>query len=266
MIKYAEFANFFSHGRKNPAALTNKKQESLTKYNIRRYPSWRGVQITVSPRNIKIILNKEHLIKVKGCHAPHLYTPRSTHACQQKYNPSHDLAPFSEKYWRFRQQKNNFFLNRTLLYAWNVLHRRRASTTNTSKVVFLYWTGAFFFYSCNAAISEGECIYRDKKGEQIVYLCLCQLTWKAMTTSQWFYTYSIVLQQQEGMGGGGVGPTPHRVCTHANSYLSYIYLGYFVCLCVIVCVCHICGTHCYSFSFGNQTDKGDETEGLEREG
>ena len=48
--------------------------------------------------------------------------------------------------------------------------------------------------------------------------------------------------------------------------LSYIYLGYFVCLCVIVCVCHNCGTHCYSFSFGNQTDKGDETEGLEREG
>ncbi len=30
--------------------------------------------------------------------------------------------------------------------------------------------------------------------------------------------------------------------------LSYIYLGYFVCLCVIVCVCvcHNCGTHCYS--------------------
>ncbi len=52
--------------------------------------------------------------------------------------------------------------------------------------------------------------------------------------------------------------------------LSYIYLGYFVCLCVIVCVCvcvcHNCGTLCYSFSFGNQTDEGDETEGLEREG
>ncbi len=50
--------------------------------------------------------------------------------------------------------------------------------------------------------------------------------------------------------------------------LSYIYLGYFVCLCVIVCVCvcHNCGTLCYSFSFGNQTDQGDETEGLEREG
>jgi hypothetical protein len=44
--------------------------------------------------------------------------------------------------------------------------------------------------------------------------------------------------------------------------LSYIYLGYFVCL----CVCHNCGTHCYSFSFGNQTDQGDETKGLEREG
>ena len=37
-------------------------------------------------------------------------------------------------------------------------------------------------------------------------------------------------------------------------------------MCDSVCVCHICGTHCYSFSFGNQTDKGDETEGLEREG
>jgi hypothetical protein len=33
-----------------------------------------------------------------------------------------------------------------------------------------------------------------------------------------------------------------------------------------VCVCHNCGTLCYSFSFGNQTDQGDETEGLKREG
>ncbi len=50
--------------------------------------------------------------------------------------------------------------------------------------------------------------------------------------------------------------------------LSYIYLGYFVCLCVCVCVCvTICvGTLCYFFSFSNQTDKGDETEGLKREG
>jgi hypothetical protein len=51
-----------------------------------------------------------------------------------------------------------------------------------------------------------------------------------------------------------------------KQYLSYIYLGYFVCLCVKVCVCHNCGTLCYSFSFGNQTDQGDETEDLEREG
>jgi hypothetical protein len=42
----------------------------------------------------------------------------------------------------------------------------------------------------------------------------------------------------------------------AGFYLSYIYLGYFVCLCVIVCVCvTICvGTLCYSFSFSNQTE------------
>jgi hypothetical protein len=31
-------------------------------------------------------------------------------------------------------------------------------------------------------------------------------------------------------------------------------------------VCHNCGTLSYSFSFGNQTDQGDEKEGLEREG
>ncbi len=51
-------------------------------------------------------------------------------------------------------------------------------------------------------------------------------------------------------------------------HLSYIYLGYFVCVCVCVCVCvTICvGTLSYSFSFRNQTDQGDETEGLEREG
>jgi hypothetical protein len=41
-----------------------------------------------------------------------------------------------------------------------------------------------------------------------------------------------------------------------------------VCVCVCVCVCvTICvGTLSYSFSFGNQTDQGDETEGLKREG
>ncbi len=35
-----------------------------------------------------------------------------------------------------------------------------------------------------------------------------------------------------------------------------------VCVCVTICV----GTLCYSFSFINQTDQGDETEGLQREG
>jgi hypothetical protein len=35
---------------------------------------------------------------------------------------------------------------------------------------------------------------------------------------------------------------------------------------VIVCVCHNCGTLCYSFSFNNQTDQGDEKDGLQREG
>jgi hypothetical protein len=39
-----------------------------------------------------------------------------------------------------------------------------------------------------------------------------------------------------------------------------------VCVCVCVCVCHNCGTLTYSFCFSNQTDQGDETEGLEREG
>ena len=31
-------------------------------------------------------------------------------------------------------------------------------------------------------------------------------------------------------------------------------------------VIHNCGTLCYSFSFNNQTDQGDKTEGFEREG
>jgi hypothetical protein len=36
-----------------------------------------------------------------------------------------------------------------------------------------------------------------------------------------------------------------------NNNLSYIYLGYFVCVSVI----HNCGTLCYSFSFNKQTDE-----------
>jgi hypothetical protein len=31
-------------------------------------------------------------------------------------------------------------------------------------------------------------------------------------------------------------------------------------------VIHNCGTLCYSFSFNNQTDQGDERKGFEREG
>jgi hypothetical protein len=45
-----------------------------------------------------------------------------------------------------------------------------------------------------------------------------------------------------------------------------IYLGYFVCVCVCVCVTICVGTLCYSLSFINQTDQGDETEGFKREG
>ncbi len=45
-----------------------------------------------------------------------------------------------------------------------------------------------------------------------------------------------------------------------------IYLSRILCLCVCVCVTICCGTVCYSFSFNNQTDQGDETEGLQREG
>jgi hypothetical protein len=61
-----------------------------------------------------------------------------------------------------------------------------------------------------------------------------------------------------------------------SEYLSYIYLGSSVCLssCHIpscrpvtfLSSCHICGTLSYSLRFSNQTDQGDETEGLEREG
>jgi hypothetical protein len=73
---------------------------------------------------------------------------------------------------------------------------------------------------------------------------------------------------------GGDGP---RVCRFIYFYhLSYIYLGSSVCLSschipscrpvIFLSSCHICGTLSYSLRFGNQTDQGDETEGLEREG
>jgi hypothetical protein len=58
-----------------------------------------------------------------------------------------------------------------------------------------------------------------------------------------------------------------------NVFLSYIYLGSSVCHIPVLflsysCrpVCSSCGTLSYSFSFSNQTDQGNETEGLEREG
>jgi hypothetical protein len=53
-----------------------------------------------------------------------------------------------------------------------------------------------------------------------------------------------------------------RTMLSCDYYLSYIYLGYFVCVSVI----HNCGTLRYSLCFNDQTDQGDETEGLKREG
>jgi hypothetical protein len=46
-----------------------------------------------------------------------------------------------------------------------------------------------------------------------------------------------------------------------------IYLSRVLCLSYsCLSSCHNCGTLCYSFSFNNQTDSGDEGEGLKREG
>ncbi len=50
------------------------------------------------------------------------------------------------------------------------------------------------------------------------------------------------------------------------STVSIIYVSRILCLCVCVCVTICVGTLCYSFSFSNQTDSGDEGEGLKREG
>ncbi len=60
------------------------------------------------------------------------------------------------------------------------------------------------------------------------------------------------------------GARSARARTRGQNLLVYhiFYLGYFVCVSVI----HNCGTLCYSFSFNNQTDQRDETEGLKREG
>jgi hypothetical protein len=79
------------------------------------------------------------------------------------------------------------------------------------------------------------------------------------------------------MGGGGGGeraapslhvykPEKRGSRSEAKTHSSIIYLSRILCLCVCVCVTICVGTLCYSFSFSNQTDQGNETEGLEREG
>jgi hypothetical protein len=57
----------------------------------------------------------------------------------------------------------------------------------------------------------------------------------------------------------------------STRHLSYIYLGSSVChpVChpvIFLSSCHSCGTLSYSLCFSNQTDQGDDMEGLEREG
>ncbi len=57
-----------------------------------------------------------------------------------------------------------------------------------------------------------------------------------------------------------------------SSVLLTIYLPRVLCLsvcdsvCLCVCVTICVGTLCYSLSFCNQTEQGEKTEGLEREG
>jgi hypothetical protein len=56
-----------------------------------------------------------------------------------------------------------------------------------------------------------------------------------------------------------------RGYSEERQYLSYIYLESSVCHIPVIFLsysCHSCGTLSYSLCFSNQTDKGDETEGL----
>ncbi len=70
----------------------------------------------------------------------------------------------------------------------------------------------------------------------------------------------------------GLSPPRSRMPRHAGNvrvrkfYLSYIHLGSSVCHPVCHPVCRSCGTLSYSLCFSNQTDQGDETEGLKMEG
>ncbi len=70
------------------------------------------------------------------------------------------------------------------------------------------------------------------------------------------------------MGGGGGRHRRKSTSIRGRRFEEYllfiIYLSRVLCLCVCVTIC--CGTICFSFSFSNQTDYRDETEGLEREG
>jgi hypothetical protein len=50
-----------------------------------------------------------------------------------------------------------------------------------------------------------------------------------------------------------------------NITIYHVYGTLSVCVCVCVCITICCGTLGNSFSFSNQTDQADETEGL-REG
>ena len=99
------------------------------------------------------------------------------------------------------------------------------------------------------------------------------------------YFWGSTKKQRGCDGWGGAqrpvrsGLKPKKTGAHARqkpTSLSYIYLGSSVCLSschipscrpvIFLSSCHICGTLSYSLRFSNQTDQGDETEGLEREG
>jgi hypothetical protein len=66
------------------------------------------------------------------------------------------------------------------------------------------------------------------------------------------------------MHARGLNRVSDLFAIHGGEFI--IYLSRILCLCVCVCVTICCGTLCYSFSFNNKTDQGDETEGLQREG
>jgi hypothetical protein len=118
-----------------------------------------------------------------------------------------------------------------------------------------------FFCCCLPYCCLRHCIMNVEKKTSLLMLVL-PLPMPEKSSCHWSDTFYIPPYQKTLSGIGDCNES----IIYSSRILCLSYVLSYSCRPVILSSCHICGTLSYSLCFSNQTDQGDKTEGLEREG